>query len=746
MDPIFTSSNYHSEFTFLYNQLGPPASNSPAQYKHLAKQIGQGLALVEFVPQNIQHPASAFPWTSSPILSGTQTQTQTQIPDKSNTAAQAVPSLILLSGSQVALEEDLVALKEHLNTAEKFSLIPIAPSQATPAVPAIPGVQGIPTPGTVSPPRAKALQVLQGSAEFTDHISKARKVPYKSVSELLMKLYPTVPMQTQVLADFCTACLEEALTVYCIERLTSACGNGMILSPTVSVSSTVSNVSPPIPDMDSPRTQPPENQKLKRTISSPIRSTLRGNAGVGLLERGMGSVLPLKVNIRDASEVSMSQGCGDTVAERDRETDRVGERDRDRERRKDANAGSSSFTPVQDPLCVPFLRLLHSALCAAPASPFFLNRSSGILHMPFLLPKHLSLSLRAQVVERILEAYPALQTYSGDFFCDPLFPGKNVPPVSTESGSEITDNHENIPMWCEAATPHNSAANSVNLTFFGAAHLFPSVASSCGVSGVGVQSVSPSSNSLLRRVEMTSRSVEDELNGSGTCAPTSLPLSASTSTVTQLVSTNSNNSINSIINNSIINNSNSNNINTLSSQQADIRDRARANSNDSRGRDRSTSFTPPIAPTPLGDFRSLVDYDSLIAGTLPLWLRRRAYSLEVAVTADGIFLFFFNLSSAVLNTVCEISATVAAMGVRTYNEQIRQQLIVLGVLKNKILPPIKSLEVLKLELNKSDDTVTSSTVSSPLKGGGVTLFTGLAGSNGGSGVGVRNAMQATTGV
>jgi hypothetical protein len=736
MDIIFTSSYYHSEFTFLYNQLGPPASNSPAQYKHLAKQIGQGLALVEFVPQNVQHPASAFPCTSSPILSGTQTQTQ--IPDKSNTAAQAVPSLILLSGSQVALEEDLEALKEHLNTAEKFSLIPITPSQATPAVPAIPGVmgvQGVSTSGTVSPPRTKALQIPQGTAELSDHVGKARKVPYKSVSELLMKLYPTVPMQTQVLADYCTACLEEALTVYCVERLTSACGNGMISSHTVSASSTVSTVSPPILDMDSPRIQPKENLKLKTSISSPIRGALRGNTGLGLLEREKGSIVPLKLKTRSASEASMSQGSGDAVGDRC-------SGDRDRERRKDSSAGSSSFTPVQDPLCVPFLHLLHSALRAAPASPFFLNRSSGILHMPFLLPKHLSLSLRTQVVERILEAFPNLQTYSGDLFCDPLFPGRNVPPVSTESGSKITDNHENIPMWCEASTPLNSAANSVNLTFFGAAHLFPSVASSCVVSGVGVQSVSPSSNSLLRRVEMTSRSVEDELNGTG--APTSLPVSASTSIVAQLVSTNSNNSINSIINNS--NNSNSNNINTLSAQQADIRDRARANSNDSRGRDRSTSFTPPIAPTPLGDFRSLVDYDSLIAGTLPLWLRRRAYSLEVAVNADGIFLFFFNLSSAVLNTVCEISASVAAMGVRTYNEQIRQQLIVLGVLKNKILPPIKSLEILELELNKSEEAMTSSTVSSPLKGGGVTLFTGLAGSNGGSGVGVRSAMQATTGV
>jgi hypothetical protein len=35
-------------------------------------------------------------------------------------------------------------------------------------------------------------------------------------------------MQTQALADFCIACLEEALVIYAMERLISACGNGLM--------------------------------------------------------------------------------------------------------------------------------------------------------------------------------------------------------------------------------------------------------------------------------------------------------------------------------------------------------------------------------------------------------------------------------------------------------------------------------------------------------------------------------------
>ena len=649
--------------------------------------------------------------------------------------AQAVPSLILLSGSQVALEEDIEALREHLHTAEKFSLIPIPPTPA------------IPTAGGTSPPRILT--------EPSDAPMKAQKVPHKSVSELLMKLYPTIPMQTQVLSDFCTACLEEALIVYSVERLLSANGNGMIPSIPVSVSSTVPTASP---NTDISRKQIADNQKLKTETLSPGRSALRSQQGLGLglLEKekekdkervkGKGSVVPLKVNIRNASDGSLSKLSSDAV----------GDRDRDRERRKDSNAGLSSlFTPVQDPLCVPFLHLVHSALCAAPVSQFFLNRSSGILHMPFLLPKHLSLSVRTQIIERIIDAHPALQMSSGDMFCSPLFLDKNVSEVSTESGSKIIENQENIPMWCEAASSSNSAANSVNLTFFGASHLFPAASSSSVALSVNMRSVSPSSASLLRRAEITSRSAEDESNGpvvlSSVSLPTSTTASASTSTsaLGQLVVATS--SSNSVINNNNYNNNNSSSSNSnsssnantsSSSQQGDIRDRARANSND-RVRDRSSSFTPLMIPASQGDLRSLVDYDSLITGTLPLWLRRRAYSLEVAVTTDGIFLFFFNLSSSVLNSVCEISATVAAMGVRTYNEQIRHQLILLGILKDKVVESVTSPEVLELMINESDNVMTSSAAPSPSKPGSVTVSTGYVG---GPVVGLRGALQASIGM
>ena len=46
--------------------------------------------------------------------------------------------------------------------------------------------------------------------------------PPAGCSRLVLRVYPTVPMQTHALFDFCAACLNQALAVYCIERLFGA--------------------------------------------------------------------------------------------------------------------------------------------------------------------------------------------------------------------------------------------------------------------------------------------------------------------------------------------------------------------------------------------------------------------------------------------------------------------------------------------------------------------------------------------
>ena len=120
-----------------------------------------------------------------------------------------------------------------------------------------------------------------------------------------------------------------------------------------------------------------------------------------------------------------------------------------------------------------------------------------------------------------------------------------------------------------------------------------------------------------------------------------------------------------------------------------------------------------------GELRSLADYDATIASTLPLWLRRRVFSLEISISTEGLFIFFFNLSPTALNTVCDISASLAAAGVRYHNEEIRNQLVMLGILKEKIRPPLRvqigSRQLIQDELPVS--TFPTSFSLSPIKSG-----------------------------
>jgi len=59
--------------------------------------------------------------------------------------------------------------------------------------------------------------------------------------------------------------------------------------------------------------------------------------------------------------------------------------------------------------------------------------------------------------------------------------------------------------------------------------------------------------------------------------------------------------------------------------------------------------------------------------------------LEVSVSTDGVFVFFFNVAPAVVTTVCELSAAISVSALRQHSEMLRQQLAMLGVLK---LPPV----------------------------------------------------------
>jgi hypothetical protein len=604
---------------------------------------------MELIPQNVQSPASAFPFANSSSISPLRGGPQTHIPNPT----QALPSLILLSGSQTALEEDIKAIRHHLNKNEKFHLLPVVPTPATPGA----------SPGSTdsSPPKLLSKKsLLKEDSDNIDELSVATGLTNllpPSVSELHLKFFPTIPMQTQALADFCTACLEKALTVYCVERLMSACGNGMF-------SSTPAPPSPPaVPSKSTKASQKPKTSPSEPKSAEASATPLRGAP---------------KSPRASESGPKLNQTPGrltvNTSVTADRESEVITGAIPGDKKKKEVSVGTPGRNILPTSVCADYLRLHHSALGAAATSPFFLNKSSGILHIPFLLPKKKAYSVRAQIVERIVEAYPQLQNPSADCHCHPLFLKDETPGTGT--------------IWCESGSSSSPAQN--NSTMLGASHLFPQYNSPA--SGPSTSSTSPYHK------------------------PSDLSNSS-----TQLSGLSTGSNSHNVIGNVNSNNNSSNNFmggtsGSSSNMQGEVRERR------STSRDRSNSFTPPLNLSNLastfgstGDLRFLLDYDAGISSTLPLWLRRRAFSLEISVSTEGIFVFFYNLSPFLVNSVCEISVSFAAAEVKAHNEQIREQLVMIGVLKERVLSPPRTPERKLDDVTQSLAPASSSNATSPMK-------------------------------
>ena len=590
------------DFSFLYNVLGPATASSSAQYKHGMKMIGQGLALIELSPQHVKSPASAFP------SSGASGNNQSQ-------------PLILLTGSQLALEEDIVALDEHVRSRESFAMKPyVDPTGSNLPIPI--AESGIGSAGSKSSPESLHDGIRTRSVSTND--GTTGKVLPGSCSEIHLRIYPTIPMQTQVLADFCTACLEKALVVYSMERLISACGTGVVSETTTAAASIVRST----------------------VISGPARSE--------------GS--------DDASDATSAK----TTA-----------------REKHMLTPENSLLP--SPVFSDFLRLCHGTLAAAKLPSAFIGRSNGILRFPAILPRQKAQAVRTQIVDRLLDTYPALRTAAVECACDPLF----IPPssdhgIAGDTGirdvdSDGSSSHGNV-VWCDTSTGSSSSSGTRGTsTLLGLNSLSGGATLSPG------SSLSYNGDVYQQNIETLSLPTSTSEPGSyGSTPGSNVSVVGGASSMSRAQSDRI----------SLLNKTG-----TASSAQhsSHFMRRTPSLATDKKGHDNqalssasgsvpgpsSSSLTMTTAASggTVGDLRSLTNSDPTIIGSLPLWLRKRNFSLEICVSTEGVLVFFFNVAPAIVNAICEICANITAAGLRQHNEQLRQQLAMLGVLKASPMPP-----------------------------------------------------------
>lgn len=234
----------------------------------------------------------------------------------------------------------------------------------------------------------------------------------ESVSELQLKIYPTIPMQTQALADFCIACLEEALTVYSIERLMSACGNGL-MTYNPSSDSTKAHAE----GEGGPRSGPGSHQLLEgieeesdeeyilqqksneyphrpvRIQSPDLLQSEKQSTPIRRVQSGgfLNAIEKKYIDDKKGPEVSVETVVNLTSNNKNTFESKINEYTKNENENDNVYEVKSLCNPTNSlfpsPIFSDFLRFYHGALGATPSSPLFLSSSNGVMRMPFCLPK-----------------------------------------------------------------------------------------------------------------------------------------------------------------------------------------------------------------------------------------------------------------------------------------------------------------------------------------------------------------------
>ena len=221
-----------NDFTFLYNLMTPLQTSSSAQLKAATKYIGQGLALVEVFP-SIKLPDQK---SSTPKTESTESESSVgedhphpnSVDDKNKASENVQDSSshqniqILTTGSLRALEMDIETLEKSLklSSSESDDNINSSTSDSLLTITKKDNIH-IHSEETLDPDFEESdVDKLESELDLEDSIG---------TRAIQLRIFPTVAMNIQGLAEYCSACFHEAVTLYHMDRLYDAAGT--LMSP-----------------------------------------------------------------------------------------------------------------------------------------------------------------------------------------------------------------------------------------------------------------------------------------------------------------------------------------------------------------------------------------------------------------------------------------------------------------------------------------------------------------------------------
>ncbi len=243
--PVPLSTKHHSfeeipviwhqnDFTFLYNWIGPiPSSNS--QHKYNTKLIGQGLAIVELVPHLDANQGRL-------LFTGSHESLQKDIDE-------LLPRAVPATAANASISNVSSNLR-YLNA--EYTLFPPLSSDAV-----IDGNMPSTQRSNVIddyPDKSSAGAPLDASTHSVDEDKTNTR------NQIQLFVYPTISMHTQALVDYCIACIDQAIAVYCLERVFAATSVIKDASNTLTADDTVLAVDEPL------RLSASENSVLNKAV------------------------------------------------------------------------------------------------------------------------------------------------------------------------------------------------------------------------------------------------------------------------------------------------------------------------------------------------------------------------------------------------------------------------------------------------------------------------------------------------
>jgi hypothetical protein len=461
-----------NEFSFIFNNV-PLASTGPgvgrsggggassdaragakaptAAALSTAKPVGFGLALIEYFPLPSGLDGGADDCTSLEFGKCFASDRTMQILSPTVSGVPGPPSKQFVStGSRTAAISDLERLLPLVTSGQSLGmkLVPLTEStrhlletKPAGAPPAREIGAHVPTASSGLGISIAAMDTIMSQSDMltSSLLTSLQLSELSSTVDIHLRIYPTIPMQSKLLLDACRVCLDQAVIVYCMERL--YCIPRLLTS--------AASTLPPKSPKQSPNSKPTENIDsssllafARHPISPRIGTSSISSLGASSASSSSGSSGARFASIQLIPELAPYVDTS-------------------------ADANTSNMLLQSMIYCHDFVQMTKSS---SLLTKFAAGSAAEVINFPCVLPKKQAFELKSRICDEFLKSYPFFKSSRVDTVCEIIYdqdinPSKwsYVQSRRFDSSSRLTDDELHMTRLASVMPPSLASSSSGNV-------------------------------------------------------------------------------------------------------------------------------------------------------------------------------------------------------------------------------------------------------------------------------------------